>query len=206
MQKELDYFWIGKSYGGNQDWFTTVMMRIGGCAAETACDSCVYFAKVLGKKYLYPYSVKKIKKEEYVAFSNIMKPFIRPRLGGVSRLEWYTKGFERYLWSLGEKQIQLKTVDGHAPLQTAMEAVKRQIDEKLPVPCLTLKHKNPNLEDYVWHWFLLIGYRDFEDGKKPMVKTVTYSEAEWIYFDDLWDTGYEQRGGLILYDERLAKN
>ena len=42
MQKELDYFTIEHSYGGNQDWFWDPMMKIGGCAALTACDSCIY--------------------------------------------------------------------------------------------------------------------------------------------------------------------
>ena len=39
MRRELEHFRIGDSYGGNQDWFPTFMMRIGGCGAETACDS-----------------------------------------------------------------------------------------------------------------------------------------------------------------------
>ena len=44
MRRELEHFMIGNSYGGNQDWFRTFMMRIGGCGAETACDSSLYFA------------------------------------------------------------------------------------------------------------------------------------------------------------------
>ena len=44
MKRELEHFYIGASYGGNQDWFPTFMMRIGGCGAETACDSSIYFA------------------------------------------------------------------------------------------------------------------------------------------------------------------
>ena len=43
MKKELDYFTIEGCYGGNQDWFTNLVMHMGGCAAATACDSCIYF-------------------------------------------------------------------------------------------------------------------------------------------------------------------
>lgn len=200
MKKELNYFWIGESYGGNQEWFTTFMMRIGGCAAETACDSCVYFAKRLGKTHLYPYNLTEIVKEEYVAFSNIMKPFLRPRLGGVSRLELYTEGFQQYLKTVGEENISLRTLPGHRPLDKAKEVIKSQIDKNIPIPCLLLKHKNPRLKDYTWHWFLLIGYYNFEKGRKPMVKAVTYSKAVWLPLDELWDTGYLKRGGLILYN------
>ena len=44
MKRELEHFYIGEAYGGSQDWFPTFMMRMGGCAAETACDSSIYFA------------------------------------------------------------------------------------------------------------------------------------------------------------------
>ena len=47
MKKELEHFMIGASYGGNQEWFRSFMMRIGGCGAETACDSCLYFALLI---------------------------------------------------------------------------------------------------------------------------------------------------------------
>ena len=45
-----------------------------------------------------------------------------------------------------------------------------------------------------------------EEGTVPsgtqagrFVKAVTYGEWAWVDFDRLWDTGYEQKGGLILY-------
>ena len=48
MKKELEYFTIDDEFGGNQDWFTNIVMNIGGCGAATACDSCIYFAKYMG--------------------------------------------------------------------------------------------------------------------------------------------------------------
>ena len=32
-----------------------------------------------------------------------------------------------------------------------------------------------------------------------LVKTVTYSKYEWLDLRELWDTGYERRGGFVLY-------
>lgn len=43
MKKELDYFQVEHLYGGCQDWFTDPMMKMGGCAAIAACESCIYF-------------------------------------------------------------------------------------------------------------------------------------------------------------------
>lgn len=38
MKKELQYFKIEGAWGGSQEWFSDRMMRLGGCAAVTACD------------------------------------------------------------------------------------------------------------------------------------------------------------------------
>ena len=63
IKKELEYFEIDGAFGGNQDWFTNVVMHIGGCAAATACDCCIYFAKHMGMKELYPYDIGHLNKE-----------------------------------------------------------------------------------------------------------------------------------------------
>jgi hypothetical protein len=51
---------------------------------------------------------------------------------------------------------------------------------------------------------LLIGYR--YDGDNALaeegcfqVQTLTYSEAKWVDFRSLWNTGREEKGGIILY-------
>ncbi|CUX66345.1 hypothetical protein BN3590_03148 [Clostridium sp. C105KSO15] len=41
MKKELSYFRVGDSFGGNQDWFRDPMMHLGGCGAAAACDACI---------------------------------------------------------------------------------------------------------------------------------------------------------------------
>ena len=75
----------------------------------------------------------------------------------------------------------------------------RQIDSDSPIPYLMLKHQNKNghLEDYIWHWFILAGYEETEDDL--MVKAVSYGEYKWFSLKELWDTGYDKKGGMILY-------
>ena len=104
MKKELEYFTIEEAFGGNQDWFTNVVMNIGGCAAATACDSCIYFAKYLGMEEWYPYDISHLTREEYKSFSQMMKPYLRPRVGGVKKLEWYIEGLDRYVREINEKR------------------------------------------------------------------------------------------------------
>ena len=86
MKKELDYFRIGQSYGGCQDWFPDFFMRMGGCAAA-ACESCIYSDKYRGIKGLYPYD--SLTKNDYINFAAIMKPYLKPRMSGIDTLEFY---------------------------------------------------------------------------------------------------------------------
>ena len=204
MQKELDYFTIEHSYGGNQDWFWDPMMKIGGCAALTACDSCIYLDCYKGMKGLYPFEKTVITKKDYQRFGMKMKPYLRPRRNGVEALDIYLEGLGRYVPDQRCSQVKMEAFAGTEKASRAKEALIAQIDSGLPLPCLVLKHKNPLFKDYVWHWFLLTGYDTA--GESCMVKAVTYGEWQWLDMDELWDTGFEKKGGLILYhmDERQA--
>lgn len=211
-KQELNWFMIEDAYGGNQDWMIDEWMNKGGCGALTACDSCIYFARERqeeDKTYtdLYPYDCGNLTKADYIRFGDVMKPYLAPRRMGINTLEIYMDGFKEYLdaavpepkGEAGDRcRITMSSFPGTRTLKEAKAAVRKQIDKKLPIPCLILRHKSPNLEDYVWHWFLLIGYEEFEEDM--MVKAVTYGEYRWISLAELWDTGYEEKGGLVLYE------
>ncbi len=199
MKKELNHFYIGKSYGGNQDWFWDFMMHLGGCAAVTACDSCIYFAREKGWKDIYPFDANNLTRRDYVNFSKIMKPYLRPRRGGVDKPELYVEGFKEYLAQRGIEGLSMDILDGTGSEADAWDAVVRQIDRGFLIPCLILHHQNPDMDDYVWHWFLLAGYE--LEGEEKRVQAVTYGEGQWLNFSDLWNTGMEPKGGLILYND-----
>ena len=199
MKKLLDYFMIDGEVGGDQDWFTNVVMHVGGCAAATACDSCIYFAMYQGKKHLYPFDVENLTKEEYIQFSMKMKPYIRPRVGGVKKLSMFIEGFEKYLRDCGDTRLKMSGFDGSHTFAEAADFIKGHIDAGFPVPYLMLKHKDPRYKDFVWHWFLCFGYEEKEGDL--LITVATYGEASTFSLKDLWDTGYEEKGGLIRYME-----
>ena len=197
MKRELEHFYIGRSYGGNQDWFRTFMMRIGGCGAETACDSSLYFALRRGVDGIYPFDLKDLSKHDYIEFAHMMEKYLWPRMTGIDRLDIYVKGYAEYLSDRGVTGISMDTLDGSETYEKAAATVKKQIDEGYPIPTLILNHKERALKDYVWHWFLINGYEE-KDGTM-MVKTVTYSGYQWFDLRTLWDTGYNNKGGFVLY-------
>ena len=224
MRKELEHFNVGEALGGSQDWFLDPYMKLGGCGAVTACDTCIWLARSQGAEWLYPFHSDEITRGDFLHFGRMMKPYLRPRSGGISRLELYMRGFGAYLRSREEvwrrkgisgsvpdaetgkeslRMLRMEGFSGSRPSEEAWENIVSQIDKGFPVPMLMLRHKDPELKDFVWHWFLLIGYSDEEEPeattKKRHVKAVTYGEWAWIDFERLWDTGYDHKGGLVLY-------
>ena len=197
MKKELEHFYIGYSYGGNQDWFRTFMMRIGGCGAETACDSSLYFAIHMGVDGIYPFDRHDLTKREYVDFAHMMEKYLWPRMSGIDRLDIYVDGYSKYLHDRGVSCISMSTLDGREPYDTAVQTIKDQIDAGYPVPTLILNHRDKAMKDYVWHWFLINGYEEMDDTM--MVKAVTYSTYQWLELRRMWETGHSNKGGLILY-------
>lgn len=201
MKKDLEYFTIDGAFGGNQDWFTNIVMHIGGCAAATACDCCIYLALRRGAGYLYPGSVHALTKEDYIAFSQKMKPYIRPRVSGVKKLQWFIEGFENYIADRCAGQdhplpVTMSEFPGENSFEDARCFVRSQIDAGYPVPYLLLRHREAEkYKDYIWHWFLLVGYED-RDGDL-LVKTATYGESDTFSLKELWDTGCEEKGGMV---------
>jgi hypothetical protein len=196
MRQELTYFQIGTALGGSQSWFRDPAMRLGGCAAVCACDSSLYFQRFRGVEGLFPGDAAALTRQDYVDFAGQMKPYLRPRRTGIDRLSIYIDGFSRFLADRGAGSIAMEGLEGTRPEAEAEAAVAAQIGRGLPVPCLVLYHRNPALRDYVWHWFMLAG---FETGPEFRVRAVTYGQDRWLSLPALWDTGYDRRGGLILY-------
>jgi hypothetical protein len=75
-----------------------------------------------------------------------------------------------------------------------------QIDEGLPVPFLLLKHKSPRFKNFTWHWFLIVGYE--EKAEDLQIKIATYGRFHWLSLQELWDTGYEKKGGMIILKQK----
>ena len=195
MKRELDYITIEGALGWDQHWFQDWSMYFGGCAAVTACDLCIYLAKEKGLSPLYPYDPNHVTKEDYLALAKIMKRYLTPRLQGIDTLPLYSSGLFGYWQKTGVTSLEIAEVSGALPWTEGRALIKMQIDSALPVPFLLLRHKNPSLKPYQWHWFNLAGYEEHEGDFS--VKAVTYGSSRWLNLKELWDSGHKRRGGFI---------
>lgn len=201
MQKELSYYKVGEDYGWDQDKFPGFLMKHGGCAAVAACDSCIYLKLYKGLSELCSCTCADIAREDYLAFAGEMKPYLHPRMGGIDTLGLFIDCFGNYLTDKGSR-LTMTPFEGTESLEDAKRVVISQLNQDIPVPYLMLKHRNKALDDYTWHWFMLTGYRMEEaatEAEELLVKVVSYGEAVWFNLADMWDTGYERKGGMILY-------
>ena len=194
-KKILDYFTIEGTPGGNQDWLTEWDMNRGGCAAVTACDLCMLLSKRERFRKLYPFDSNHISRNDFIKFASIMKPFLYPRYHGVDFLETYICGLKDYFMSIKSNELIIEGLSGNVSYDVFAHAVMNQINNNFPVPFLLLNHHDPELEDFFWHWFILAGYDESDDGIN--VLTVTYGEYKWLGLHRLWDTGYKRKGGII---------
>lgn len=176
------------------------MMRIGGCGAETACDSSLYFALNAGIEGIYPFDAHRLSKRDYVDFAHLMEKYLWPRMSGIDRTGIFIEGYAKYLKDRGVDCISMTTLEGTEPYEAAAAAIRKQIDAGYPVPTLILNHRDRKYADYNWHWFLINGYEVSDDQSTVLVKAVTYSSYEWLDLRRLWDTGHIRRGGLVLFE------
>jgi len=197
ITKELDYHYIEGSYGGNQEWFYGPYMKLGGCGAETACECSIYFSMYRGKD-LYPFDINNLTRKDYREFGRIMRPYLSPRMTGIDRPEIFIEGYAAYLADQGETGIRMTEFPGTSDIESTKATIRKQIDSGLPIPMLMLNHKNKKFKDYDWHWFIINGYKDSVEGF--FIKAVTYSEFEWLDLNEFWDTGFERKGGLVIFE------
>ncbi|MCC8061362.1 MAG: hypothetical protein LIO81_11135 [Clostridiales bacterium] len=197
MKTELDYFHIGDAFGGSQDWFADWWMNKGGCAALAACDSCIQLQSsgLLGG--LYPFDIHHLNKTDYIAFGMQMKPYLRPRVRGVNRLDIYIDGMRNYLKDIKNDSLALSAFSSDEPYEEACARMKRELTEGFPIPFLLLKHRSPALNEYLWHWFMLTGFQEWDGA--VYVRATTYGSCEYLSFEELWNSGFPGNGGMILY-------
>jgi hypothetical protein len=196
MKKNLDFIDIEGSYGGDQHWYKDRFMRLAGCSAVCACEACAYLAGNFPHlRSLYPYDPAHITKEEFVKFMTHMFSYVTPGISGMSSILRFRRCFLNYTDSVGTS-VRLSLLDGGGAAQDARAFVTGALDEGYPVLYLLLRHKDPALDDFTWHWFNLTGYEADEGGMT--VEFATWGKKHSADFDNLWDTGAGHKGGMVV--------
>lgn len=200
MEQELEFFKIDDTYyGGDQNWHTHHMMKLGGCSAVCACEQCIVLARSFPSlAKLYPYDPLHVTKEDFLKFFELMFRYIYPGIGGLTSIDKFERMFLRYAQYAGV-ELAFEKLDGHAGALQAEEFVRRAIGDGVPVMYLMLKHADIAFDEYEWHWFNLTGYKTC--GREMETTFATWGRKCSFDFAAAWDTGKFWRGGML----RIAK-
>lgn len=199
--KELPYFHINGYFGGNQDWMRDPWMRIGGCGALTMCDLMIYMAAFKDYPECYPYDINNLTKHDYRQFGKLMAPYLHPRQTGIKDLQTFIDGAKHFLDYSELHGFEMTAFDGNRPVEEAKAAICESIDQGMPVPMLMLKHADKKFNFFEWHWFPIVGYKfddEAQDSDEFQIKVATYGKEHWLPLDSFWDTGRDEKGGLVL--------
>ena len=180
--------------GGCQDWFKDFWMNLGGCGALAACDISICLSKNMQYHDCCPYNPLSMTKAQYVDFGMKMKPYIHPRMGGVSKTSLFTDGYGKYLRDCGY-QAEFMTCPGESSYADACRFVKESLDRNLPIAYLMLHHRDQKFKDLNWHWFMITGYTI--KNERMFLTYHTYGEVHSVDFEDLWNTGIRRKGGMV---------
>ena len=197
MKKELDYFRVDNWIGGNQDRVIDPILHFAGCAAIAASDSCVFLSRYFGRTALYPSPSDHLTKKEYTALLRRMKKYLHPQKYGIDNVRQFILGFRNYLNDAGESGLWAEEYSTHHSEADGITVIRRQIDSGILVPFLMLRNRDKSLSWYDWHWFLVTGYEDREDGF--YIRVTTYGTHIWLALHRLWETGFDKKGGLVIY-------
>lgn len=196
MKKEIGYINIEEFYGGNQEWLPTPFMRMGGCAAVTACEIMVYLAS-RGRRELYPYNTDKITKEDFTAFAAQVAVYLHPRLSGVDSGQTFIHDLKGYLAAKG-LDLTFTQQSSDLPAEKAFSFICEHIDKGLPLAYLMLRHKDKSFGDFVWHWWVITGYETAENTR--CVICASFGQRHVFDFDRLYDTGFSRRGCILTME------
>ena len=58
-------------------------------------------------------------------------------------------------------------------------------------------------KDFIWHWFLVVGYE--KEKHETWIDVATYGEKVRLNLKDLWKTGCEEKGGIVIYEIKEQK-
>lgn len=189
--KELDFFNINNTYGGNQYKFLHPIMNRGGCSTVCACHAAALLAmQDRTKSALYPYDSLTLTETEFKAFAKTMHQYVYPGFRGMPETRLFQEGFEKYAQSVSAK-VEFAELQGNESFDSAQQFIRNMIDDGISVQFLLLKHQNEAFSEIEWHWFTITGYMD------ENIIYSTWGERCLASLSELWNTGYPEKGGMI---------
>jgi hypothetical protein len=144
--------------------------------------------------------VNNLTRKDYVKFAMSVKLYLQPRESGIKDIDTYMDGVRQYLEDTDVDDIQVRGIGGDTDADKVKDEIMGSIDGGMPLAYLMLKHQDKKFDFFEWHWFVVNGYE--VRGNEFYIKVATYGDSHWLNFYELWDTGMEEKGGIVLFERK----
>lgn len=192
MKKELPFISVAGHYGGDQYKYPLFRMRLGGCSTVCACHAATLIAcRDPERRALSPLKSLRVTRRDFNDFSRDMFKYVHPGFRGMPETAIFRRSFDSYAQSVG-CSADYSELQGSASFEEALSFIETAVGSDEYVQYLLLNHQNKKFDEIEWHWFTITAI----DGTD-----ITFSSfGEKCHADlrELWDTGNEEKGGLII--------
>lgn len=181
-----------KHFGGDQHWYKAKWHSVSGCGPTVAATILAHLAEHnKNMRALYKHNFP-LQKEEFVCHMSEVREFVKPGINGLTSKTYFACEVKRFAES---RKVALDTeiISKKLSADNAYEKIKESIDKGLPLALLILKNPAPELEEFTWHWMVVIGYKE---EKKQIVMT-TWGKIFDLDFEKIWNQKGRNSSGLV---------
>ncbi len=178
-------------FSGDQHWYKAKWHSLSGCGPTAAATILAHIAEhAKGCRPLYSYDFP-LKKTDFIKHMGEVREYVKPGINGLTSKTYFACEVRRFAESRNVT-ISTKLINKNYSTQEAFEKIKQSINNGFPLALLILRNPNRELEEFTWHWMVIIGYKD--DNKIIMT---TWDKIFDLDFDKVWNHTKKNSAGLV---------
>jgi hypothetical protein len=178
-------------FGGDQHWYKAKWHSLSGCGPTVAATILAHMAE--SDPYcrpLYGYDFP-MQKTDFIEHMQEVREYVKPGVKGLTSKAFFACEAKRFAESRG---VTLKTniINRDFSAEEAYERIKTAIDNGYPPALLILKNPAPELEEFTWHWMVVIGYKE-----NMQIIMTTWGKIFDLDFRKVWNQEGKNSSGLV---------
>ena len=178
-------------FGGDQHWYKAKWHSLSGCGPTAAATILADLAeKAPSCRALYKYGFP-LQKADFIKHMDEVREYVMPGVKGLTSKTFFACETRRFAESRG---VTLKThiINKSFSLEEAYEKIKESIDLDFPLALLILRNPAPELEEFTWHWMVVIGYKE-----NMHIVMTTWGKIFDIDFKKVWNHECKNSSGMV---------
>ncbi len=180
-----------KHFGGDQHWYKAKWHSVSGCGPTVAATILAHLAEnAPACRALYKYDFP-LQKADFVKHMGEVREYVKPGIKGLTSKTYFACEIKRFARS---RAVELNTnlINKNFNAKEAFQRIKNSVDKGFPVALLILKNPVKEIEEFTWHWMVIIGYKE-----NMQIIMTTWGKIFDLDFDKVWNHSGKNSAGLV---------